>query len=332
MLQSDHQNTSASVSQAADDAKNYSNGLSLIGTWLPIALLVLGVLFLALAMLMQRRRRPAPPTAYTGPGRGGGPSGPGGPGGSGGSGGGAAPVARVGPAASTAATASARPAGSDRPPAPPDRAGDPGSSRGSAAIRAQGPSTLPIFATLSSDMPLTLVIAATARSRPKPGPASGGPRPTDATGRGSARQDAAEGTARRRRSGHWRLGARAVAHGSGGGRDCGRGAAVRLRAGLSAPEHPATADQARRSDQRPDPAPLHPAAAPAAGTPETLPQTDALPRSDDPVFQAGVQALWRGIVTGDVSAALPFFFPRAAYIQVKGISDPIHDYQTAAHP
>jgi hypothetical protein len=61
--------------------------------------------------------------------------------------------------------------------------------------------------------------------------------------------------------------------------------------------------------------------------PGTLPQTSALPRSDDPVFQAGVQALWQGIVTGNASAALPFFFPSAAYVQVKAIWDPEADYQ-----
>ena len=81
VLQLDSKNTPASVSQATNDAKNYSEGLSFIGTWLPIILLVLGLLFLALAVLMQRRRRPAPPAAYTGSG---GPRGPGGSGGSGG--------------------------------------------------------------------------------------------------------------------------------------------------------------------------------------------------------------------------------------------------------
>lgn len=87
VLQLSIKNTPASVSQAANDAKNYSEGLSAVGTWVPIVLLVLGLLFLALAVLLQRRRRPAPPAAYTGSGGPRGPGGPGGPGGSDGSGG-----------------------------------------------------------------------------------------------------------------------------------------------------------------------------------------------------------------------------------------------------
>ena len=61
--------------------------------------------------------------------------------------------------------------------------------------------------------------------------------------------------------------------------------------------------------------------------PGTLPQTSVLPRSDDPVFQAGVQALWQGIVADAPSAALPFFFPQTAYVQVKAIWNPEQDYQ-----
>ncbi|HEV2638787.1 MAG TPA: hypothetical protein VGX23_26805 [Actinocrinis sp.] len=61
--------------------------------------------------------------------------------------------------------------------------------------------------------------------------------------------------------------------------------------------------------------------------PGTLPQTTVLPRSDDPAFQAGALALWRSIVTGDVSAAQSFFFPETAYVQVKGIWNPQEDYQ-----
>jgi hypothetical protein len=57
-------NTPASVNQAVNDAKNYTEGLSAVGTWLPIALLVLGVLVLVAAVLVQRgRRRPGGPGA-----------------------------------------------------------------------------------------------------------------------------------------------------------------------------------------------------------------------------------------------------------------------------
>ncbi|HEX4865427.1 MAG TPA: hypothetical protein VFV02_15260 [Acidimicrobiales bacterium] len=62
--------------------------------------------------------------------------------------------------------------------------------------------------------------------------------------------------------------------------------------------------------------------------PGTLPQTAALPSQDDPAFQSRIQALWNAIVDGDPSVGLEAFFPLSAYIQVKGISDPVHDYQT----
>jgi hypothetical protein len=72
-----------------------------------------------------------------------------------------------------------------------------------------------------------------------------------------------------------------------------------------------------------------PTATPTATVdPGTLPQTHVLPGTDDPMFQAGVQALWRAIVNDDPSAALSFFFPRTAYVQVKAIQNPVADYQS----
>ncbi len=62
--------------------------------------------------------------------------------------------------------------------------------------------------------------------------------------------------------------------------------------------------------------------------PGTLPQTHVLPKSDDPMFQAGVQDLWQAIVQDDPSIALPFFFPKSAYLQVKAISNASADYQS----
>lgn len=66
---------------------------------------------------------------------------------------------------------------------------------------------------------------------------------------------------------------------------------------------------------------------PSPVDPGTLPQTDAMPSSDDPSFHEGVEALWRGIVTGDAELARPFFFPESAYVQVKDLGDPQGDYQ-----
>jgi hypothetical protein len=37
--------------------------------------------------------------------------------------------------------------------------------------------------------------------------------------------------------------------------------------------------------------------------------------------------MWQAIVKDDPTAGQPFFFPRAAYLQVKAISDPVGDYQ-----
>ena len=48
----------------------------------------------------------------------------------------------------------------------------------------------------------------------------------------------------------------------------------------------------------------------------------------DPLFLGHVQDLWRAVVDGQPQEAGPFFFPLRAYVQVKAISDPVHDYQS----
>ena len=66
----------------------------------------------------------------------------------------------------------------------------------------------------------------------------------------------------------------------------------------------------------------------AGGTdPGTLPQTDERPAASGNAFDAGVQGLWQAIVQDDPDLAMPFFFPKSAYLQVKAISDPATDYQ-----
>jgi hypothetical protein len=65
-----------------------------------------------------------------------------------------------------------------------------------------------------------------------------------------------------------------------------------------------------------------------APDPGVLPQTSVLPSADDPVFEAHVADLWRAVVDGNPTEAMPFFFPLAAYVQVKAIADPVHDWQT----
>lgn len=78
VLSFDIKNNQASINQAVNDAKNYSEGLSAVGTWIPIALLVLGLLCLLAALLLWRRKRPAPagPPDYPGPSGSAGPDGP----------------------------------------------------------------------------------------------------------------------------------------------------------------------------------------------------------------------------------------------------------------
>ncbi len=66
--------------------------------------------------------------------------------------------------------------------------------------------------------------------------------------------------------------------------------------------------------------------------PGELPQTNALPQATGAMFDQGVQDLWGAIVSDNPPEALPFFFPLSAYIQVKGISDPVHDYNTRLIP
>jgi hypothetical protein len=60
--------------------------------------------------------------------------------------------------------------------------------------------------------------------------------------------------------------------------------------------------------------------------PGTLPQTDQLPSGSTPAFQAEMAALWAGVVSDSVPAALPAFFPEAAYVQLKAIYSPQTDY------
>jgi hypothetical protein len=67
--------------------------------------------------------------------------------------------------------------------------------------------------------------------------------------------------------------------------------------------------------------------APTTVDPANLPQTSQLPSADDPVFRQRMSELWSAIVSGQPDLATPAFFPLGAYIQVKAISDPAHDYR-----
>jgi hypothetical protein len=61
--------------------------------------------------------------------------------------------------------------------------------------------------------------------------------------------------------------------------------------------------------------------------PGALPQTDERPAASGATFTAGVQGLWQAVQQDRPELAMPFFFPQAAYLQVKAIADPATDYQ-----
>lgn len=60
--------------------------------------------------------------------------------------------------------------------------------------------------------------------------------------------------------------------------------------------------------------------------PGTLPQTQVLPTTDSPQFLSNARALWSAIVDDNPDEAMPFFFPKGAYLQVKAINNPSRDY------
>ena len=85
-------------------------------------------------------------------------------------------------------------------------------------------------------------------------------------------------------------------------------------------------------------APARGAGAPAAGakapSPGSLPQTHAYPSATSAQFRSLMAQLWSGIARDSLARALPAFFPRQAYLQLKAIADAsadwsgrlVHDY------
>ncbi len=58
-----------------------------------------------------------------------------------------------------------------------------------------------------------------------------------------------------------------------------------------------------------------------------LPQTHDRPKAAGPLFESRVADLWDAIVHDDPDRAMPFFFPVAAYAQVKAIANPSSDFK-----
>jgi hypothetical protein len=75
------------------------------------------------------------------------------------------------------------------------------------------------------------------------------------------------------------------------------------------------------------PATTAPPTTAATTDPGALPQTDERPAASGATFTAGVQGLWQAVQQDRPELAMPFFFPQAAYLQVKAISDPATDYE-----
>jgi hypothetical protein len=97
----------------------------------------------------------------------------------------------------------------------------------------------------------------------------------------------------------------------------------------SAGEHRAAAAASRASRHERAHARAHAAARPQhhGPAPGTLPQTHALPPSTSAGFKAKMADLWAGVVRDSVRQAMPAFFPKAAYLQVKAIPDAGADYE-----
>jgi len=90
------------------------------------------------------------------------------------------------------------------------------------------------------------------------------------------------------------------------------------------------------------PSPSTPAIRHSGPSPGSLPQTDAQPSGHSSLLRSLMASLWAGVVKDSVTSALPAFFPRGAYVQLKAIGSPgsdwhyrlVHDYAmdiAAAH-
>ena len=80
------------------------------------------------------------------------------------------------------------------------------------------------------------------------------------------------------------------------------------------------------------PATTHAAAPPpveadAGADPGALPQTKDRPEAAGAAYETRVAALWEGIAKDDPERAMPFFFPLAAYEQVKAITNAGSDWR-----
>ena len=117
--------------------------------------------------------------------------------------------------------------------------------------------------------------------------------------------------------------------------------AAALLAGCSASSSPAPTQVSTTTGPQPSSTPpsssvtSSPASPPPSGPPTALPvapgagdlpQTRAFPSTNSAAFHDAMQDVWLAVTTGNARLALPAFFPRAAYQQLKAIYDPTADW------
>ncbi len=117
---------------------------------------------------------------------------------------------------------------------------------------------------------------------------------------------------------------------------------VLLSRGSQHPAHAGPAPRRAAAGSAPRPAaPTPPRASSAASAPAppvvaplelrnlregSLPPTVARPSASTPLFRSLMAALWAGVVAGSVRPALPAFFPKGAYEQLKAIAGAGEDW------
>jgi len=125
-----------------------------------------------------------------------------------------------------------------------------------------------------------------------------------------------------------------------GGSGAPRAKARSAVATVAASANPAAAATVASSASSAPAVPLH--RHPHAPSPGSLPQTGALPSGSSAHFRSLMADLWAGVVRGSVAPAMPAFFPKGAYVQLKAVGAPgadwsdrlVHDYSLdigAAH-
>jgi hypothetical protein len=106
-----------------------------------------------------------------------------------------------------------------------------------------------------------------------------------------------------------------------GGSKPGRQAATRSARSLAAL---ATTDKPARRARERRPAAQQRSATPSPGS---LPQTHVYPSAGSPLFKSLIADLWAGVARDSLGTALPAFFPRGAYVQLKAIASAGSDWR-----